>query len=359
MTTSFDNKYTKYWVYTRLYLQAIFTLTQTNSKMKNFLIIILLLFVAKVANAQSHVSKSEYARYNCRFAPKGWNNSEGKLMCPACAKENEDARKKSIADDKAASEANKINNVKLKAENEAKFKKKQAENAEKNKVTEVHVAMGKTPVTASKTPEKPVKKVPVKLTKDILFFADYPGSMSMNGNRLNYFLNENGDTVLKSKDYYGTFAAFSDNKNNFPKNIGIVILNEENTLTNGKTRKVADIVDLKGKRLFNDKSISTIFHLMNEYFVIGRSRDFGEDSSWGYNYRRIQDVDIYNAKTKKTITLDKDRSRVEIYVAFDHRKLEDEGLKPVLSRRYSNYDEDIYCLNAAGELVVKRFQRSR
>lgn len=327
--------------------------------MKNFLNTILLLFLVQLANAQSHVAKSEYARYNCRFAPKGWNNAEGKLMCPACAKENEDARKKKIADDKAADEAAKIRNAKLKAENEANFKKKQAENAEKNKVTEVHVTMGKMPVTAAKKPEPPVKKVPSKPSKDILFFADYPGSMSMSGKNLNYFLNENGDTVLKSKDYGSTFAAFGDNKNNFPKNIGIVILKEENTLTNGKTRNVADIVDLKGKRLFNDKSISTIFHLMNDYFVIGRSKDFGEDSSWGYNYRRIQEVDIYNVKTKKTITLDKDRSRVELYLAFDHHKLEDEGLKPVLSRRYSNYDEDIYCIDAAGELVVKRFQGSR
>jgi hypothetical protein len=329
-------------------------------KMKNFLTTILLLLMVQVANAQSHVSKSEYARYNCRFAPKGSNNAEGKLMCPACAKEIEDARKKKIADDKAASDANKIKNEKLKAENAIAFKKKQAENAEKNKVTEVHVTMGKMPVTATnKKPEALVKKAPGKPGKDVLFFADYPGSMSMNGNRLNYFLNENGDTVLKSKDYYGTFAAFSDNKNNFPKNIGIVLLNEENTLTNGKTRKIADLVDMKGKRYFNDKSISTIFHLMNEYFVVGRSNDFGEDSSWGYNYRRIQYIDIYNVKTKKTITLDKDRRYVEVYVAFDHHKLEDEGLKPVLSRRYSNYDEDVYCVNAAGELVVKKYQSAR
>ena len=324
--------------------------------MKNFLTTILVLFVVQMVNAQSHVPKSEYNRYNCRFAPKGSNNSEGKNMCPACAKEDEDARKKKIADDKAAYEAGKIRNARLKAEREADFKKKLAETAEKNKVTKVYVTMGKTPVTTSKKAEVPVKKVPSKPTKDILFFADYPGSMSMSGKSLNYFLNENGDTVLKSKDYDSTFAAFGDNKNNFPKNIGIVILNEENTLTNGKTRKVADLVDLKGKRLFNDKSISTIFHLMNDYFVIGRSKDFGEDSSWGYNYRRIQEVDIYNVKTKKTITLDKDRSRVELYLTFDHHKLEDEGLKPVLSRRYSNYDEDIYCINAAGELVVKRFQ---
>jgi hypothetical protein len=327
--------------------------------MKNFLTIVLLMFMAQVVNAQSHVSKSEYARYNCKLAPKGSNNAEGKLMCPACAKENEDARKKKIADDKTAYEASKIKNEKLKAENAIAFKKKQAENAAKNKSTEVYIAMGKMPVTANKKDEVPVKKAPTKPSKDVLFFADYPGSMSMNGNRLNYFLNENGDTVLKSNNYYGTFAAFSDNKNNFPKNIGIVLLNEENTLTNGKTRKVADLVDMKGKRYFNDKSISTIFHLMNEYFVVGRSNDFGEDSSWGYNYRRIQYVDIYNVKTKKSITLDKDRRYVEVYVAFDHHKLEDEGLKPVLSRRYSNYDEDVYCVNAAGELIVKKFEYAK
>lgn len=323
--------------------------------MKAILLPVLLLLFTQTSIAQSHVSKSQYHLFNCRFAPKGSNNSEGKHMCPACAKEDEDARKKSIADDKAAYEASKIRNEKLRAESKIALKKKQAETAEKNKVTEVHVTMGKTPVVANKKAEIPVKKVPAKPGKDVLFFADYPGSMSMSGKSLNYFLNENGDTVLKSKDYDSTFAAFGDNKNNFPKNIGIVILNEENTLTNGKTRKVADLVDLKGKRLFNDKSISTIFHLMNDYFVIGRSKDFGEDSSWGYNYRRIQEVDIYNVKTKKNITLDKDRSRVELYLTFDHHKLEDEGLKPVLSRRYSNYDEDIYCLNTNGELEVRKF----
>lgn len=328
--------------------------------MKRLLSLLVLLFFVYTVNAQSHVSKSEYSRYNCRFAPKGWNNAEGKQMCPACAKEKEDARKKKIADDKAQYELGKIKNAKLKAEAEIAFKKQQAEIAERNKVTEVHVTMGKTKgVAPAKKTETPVKKAPVKPTKDVLFFADYPGSMSMSGNRLNYFLNENGDTVLKSKDYYSTFGAFSDNKNNFPKNMGIVVFNEENTLTNGKTRKIVDFVDAKGKRIFNDNSISTIVHLRDDYFVIGRSRDFPEDSSWGYNYRRIQEVDIYNAKTKKVIPLEKDRRYIEIYLAFDHRKLEDQGLKPMLMRRYSNYDEDVYCLNDAGEMIVKRFASGR
>lgn len=328
--------------------------------MKKLLSLLVLLFCVYTANAQSHISKSEYARYNCRFAPKGSNNAEGKLMCPACAKEREDARKKKIADDKAQDDANRIKNEKLKAENAVAFKKKQAEIAERNKVTEVYVTMGKTKgVAPEKKAETPVKKAPAKPTKDVLFFADYPGSMSMSGNRLNYFLNENGDTVLKSKDYYNTFGAFSDNKNNFPKNMGIVVFNEENTLTNGKTRKIVDFVDAKGKRIFNDNSISTIVHLRDDYFVIGRSRDFPEDSSWGYNYRRIQEVDIYNAKTKKVITLEKDRRYIEIYLAFDHRKLEDQGLKPMLMRRYSNYDDDVYCLNDAGEMIVKRFASGR
>lgn len=328
--------------------------------MKKLLSLLVLLFCVYTANAQSHISKSEYARYNCKFAPKGSNNAEGKLMCPACAKEREDARKKKIADDKAQDDANRIKNEKLKAENAVAFKKKQAEIAERNKVTEVYVTMGKTKgVAPAKKTETPVKKAPAKPTKDVLFFADYPGSMSMSGNRLNYFLNENGDTVLKSKNYYSTFGAFSDNKNNFPKNIGIVVFNEENALTNGKTIKIVDFVDAKGKRIFNDNSISTIVHLTDDYFVIGRSRDFPEDSSWGYNYRRIQEVDIYNAKTKKVITLEKDRRYIEIYLAFDHRKLEDQGLKPMLMRRYSNYDDDVYCLNDAGEMIVKRFASGR
>lgn len=322
------------------------------------IILVLLIFVSfNKIQAQSHVPKNEYARYNCKFAPKGSNNAEGKLMCPACAKEKEDARKKKIADDKAASELARLNNEKVKTANAIAYKKKMAERAANSKVTEVKVTMGKLPVTSDKKPETPVKKVPVKLNKDILFYADYPGSMHMSGRRLNYFLNTNGDTILKNKDYYSTFGAFSDNKNNFPKNVGIVIFNQENKLTNGKTKKIVDLVDINGKRYFNDNSISTIFHLKDDYFVIGRSRDFGEDSSWGYNYIRIQEVDIYNLKTKKIITLEKDPHRVEIYVAFDRRKFEEEGLRPILMRRYSNDNENVYCLNANGELIVKQIIR--
>ncbi|MBT2562441.1 hypothetical protein [Pedobacter sp. ISL-64] len=327
--------------------------------MKNFLTIVVLLFMVQVANAQSHVSRSEYARYNCRFAPKGSNNAEGKLMCPACAKEDEDARKKKAAEEKAALAAAKIKAVRLKAENEIAFKKKQEEITKKNKVTEVSVTMGKIPVAAAKKPDKQEKKGVTKPTKDVLFFADYAGSMSMNYNRINFFLNENGDTILKSNDYYGTFAVSGENKNNFPKNIGVVLFKQENNLSNGKTIKIADLVDMKGKRYFNDNTISTIFHLVDDYFVVCRSKDYGEDSSWGYNYRRYQEVEIYNLKTKKKINFDKDHRYVEIYVAFDHKKLEDEGLKPLLMRRYNNYSEDVYCLNNAGELVVKNYQKTR
>jgi Zn finger protein HypA/HybF involved in hydrogenase expression len=328
--------------------------------MKNFLIIVLLLFMVQVANAQSHVSKSEYARYNCRFAPKGWNNSEGKLMCPACDKENEDARKKKIADDKAASEANKIKNEKLKAENAIAFKKKQAEYAAKNKVTEVHVTMGKTPVTDSKKTEAPVKKGPVKLGKDIQLYAGWGMGMFTHNARTNFFLNENKDTVLKSNDYLEAYAVMGENKNNFPKNIGIVLLKETNKISNGREQNVADIVDLKGKRYFSDNTISTIFHLADDYFVVCKSPTLPEWRSYGNNYTGYENVEIYNLKTKKSIKLDKDAGRfVSISIYVGGRKLAGEpDLIPFLSRVYINYDEDVYCLNANREMVVKKILKA-
>ncbi|WP_426326866.1 hypothetical protein [Pedobacter sp. R-06] len=327
--------------------------------MKSFLTTVLLLFMVQAANAQSHVSKSEYARYNCRFAPKGWNNSEGKLMCPACDKENEDARKKKIADDKAAYEAGKIRNAKLKAENEANFKKKLAETAEKSKVTEVHVTMGKMPVTDSKKPEQPVKKGPVKLAKDIELYAGWGMGMFTHNSRTNFFLNENKDTVLKSNDYLETYAVWRENKNNFPKNIGIVLLKETNKISNGREQNVADIVDLKGKRYFNDNTISTIFHLADDYFVICKSPTLPEWRSYGNNYTGYENVEIYNLKTKKSIKLDKDAGRfVSISIYVGGRKMGDPGLEPFLSRVYINYDEDVYCLNANREMVVKKILKA-
>jgi len=327
--------------------------------MKSFLTTVLLLFMVQAANAQSHVSKSEYARYNCRFAPKGWNNSEGKLMCPACDKENEDARKKKIADDKAAYEAGKIRNAKLKAENEANFKKKLAETAEKSKVTEVHVTMGKMPVTDSKKPEQPVKKGPVKLAKDIELYAGWGMGMFTHNSRTNFFLNENKDTVLKSNDYLETYAVWRENKNNFPKNIGIVLLKEINKISNGREQNVADIVDLKGKRYFNDNTISTIFHLADDYFVICKSPTLPEWRSYGNNYTGYENVEIYNLKTKKSIKLDKDAGRfVSISIYVGGRKMGDPGLEPFLSRVYINYDEDVYCLNANREMVVKKILKA-
>ena len=320
---------------------------------------VLLLFTY-TANAQSHISKSEYARYNCRFAPKGSNNAEGKLMCPACAKENEDARKKKIADDKAASDAGKIKNEKLKAENAISFKKKQAEIAAKNKVTEVHINMPKTIATESKKTEPPVKKGPVKLAKDIELYAGWGMGMFTHNSRTNFFLNENKDTVLKSNDYLETYAVLRENKNNFPKNIGIVLLKETNKISNGREQNVADIIDLKGKRYFNDNTISTIFHLSDDYFVVCKSPTLPEWRSYGNNYTGYENVEIYNLKTKKSIKLDKDASRfVSISIYVGGRKMPGEpDITPFLSRLYTNYDEDVYCLDANKNMVVRKILKA-
>lgn len=328
--------------------------------MKRIITAIFLLFMVQLVNAQSHVSKSEYARFNCRFAPKGSNNAEGKLVCPACAKEDDDARKKKIADDKAASEAAKIRNARLKAENEIAFKKKREEDAKRNKSTEVYITMPKTTAVEGKKPEPPVKKGPVKLGKDIQLYAGWEMGMFTHNSRTNFFLNENKDTVLKSNDYLEAYAVWRENKNNFPKNIGIVLLKETNRISNGREQNVADIVDLKGKRYFNDNTISTIFHLADNYFVVCKSPTLPEWRSYGNNYTGYENVEIYNLKTKKSIKLDKDAGRfVSISIYVGGRKMPGEpDLIPFLSRVYTNYDEDVYCLDANRDLIIRKVLRA-
>lgn len=90
--------------------------------MKSLTSLIALLFFIEVANAQTHISKSEYARYNCRLAPKRSNNME-KLMCPACDREDNAAKQRKIAEDNAADQANKLKDKQKKAADDIAFNK--------------------------------------------------------------------------------------------------------------------------------------------------------------------------------------------------------------------------------------------
>lgn len=105
--------------------------------------------------------------------------------------------------------------------------------------------------------------------------------------------------------------------------------------------------------------MSTIFHLADDYFVVCKSPTLPERRSYGNNYTGYENVEIYNLKTRKSITLDKDPGRfISISIYVGGRKMGQPGLEPFLSRVYINYDEDVYCLNANREMVVKKILKA-
>lgn len=318
-----------------------------------------LLFAVTKVNAQAHNMQPGWCKYAKKAKGQAKDESES-AVCQVCRKENEKEKTARAAEDKRRNDVAVAKGKADKAASDLAYKKTQAEIAAKNKVTEVHVTMPKTTATETKKTEPPVKKKPVKLGKDIQLYAGWGMGMFTHNSRTNFFLNEINDTVLKSNDYLETYAVWRENKNNFPKNIGIVLLKETNKISNGRELNVADIIDLKGKRYFNDNTISTIFHLADDYFVVCKSPTIPEWRSYGNNYTGYENVEIYNLKTKKSIKLDKDAGRfVSISIYVGGRKMPgDPDLTPFLSRLYSNYDEDVYCLNANREMVVKKILKA-
>ena len=98
---------------------------------------------------------------------------------------------------------------------------------------------------------------------------------------------------------------------------------------------------------------------MENIFDILTEGDFLKMSLKTFRYQ-YENVEIYNLKTKKSIKLDKDAGRfVSISIYVGGRKMPGEpDLTPFLSRVYTNYDEDVYCLNANREMVVKKILKA-
>ena len=299
--------------------------------MKHLVMTILLFFFVQGVNAQSHVSKSEYPRFNCRFAPKGSNNSEGKLMCPACQKEDDDARKKKIADDKAADNANRLNNVKLKKESIIAFKKNKEEVAKRNRVTEVSVSIPAG--TVAKNNATP-KKIEPKATKSERFMSGGGGG--------NYFYNEQGKISsgpnaqpLEIDRAYGTWKLDDKPVARYlhPAETG-VILYKSSEYCNGWSLRYYDIVDHDLNPLFKDKSVHYIEHFYENWFLIGY---LPCDSYVRNGEKRFESFKLYNVVSKK----------------FSPLKIEEAFSSLELISTYSSYG------NAVGDFVFhNRFLES-
>lgn len=105
-------------------------------KTRFLLSIMLMMFGSNYINAQSHISTGKYA---CQLVPK--SRGYEKYTCPACAANDVKVAQAKAAEDKRKSDAAIAKANADKAASDLAYKKKQKEREEKNKVTEVGLAM--------------------------------------------------------------------------------------------------------------------------------------------------------------------------------------------------------------------------
>lgn len=105
-------------------------------KVKILLSTLLILFCLNYANTQSHISTGQYG---CRLVPSSLNTE--KHLCPACAANDLKVKQAKAAEEKRRSDAAIAKANADKAARDLAYKKAQKERDEKNKVTEVGLAM--------------------------------------------------------------------------------------------------------------------------------------------------------------------------------------------------------------------------
>ncbi|MFA9191317.1 hypothetical protein AAGV28_08040 [Flavobacterium sp. FZUC8N2.13] len=105
-------------------------------KIKFLLLAVLILFCLNNVNAQSHISTGKYA---CQLVPK--SRGYEKYTCPACAANDVKVAQAKAAEDKRRTDAAIAKANADKAARDLAYKKTQKEREEKNKVTEVSLAM--------------------------------------------------------------------------------------------------------------------------------------------------------------------------------------------------------------------------
>ena len=279
------------------------------------------LFIFNIMNAQSH---NMGANYNCKFRKGNSINSE-KKPCPGCEAKDKKENAAKLEENKKRDQA--IWD-KAKADKDAKdkaAKAKQLEDAKNAKSGEVYINANSKVDIKNTQPTQKVK--PTTQKKSFLYALTYDGMYDLglffitkydqNGNDIKNGFIMNADTIFKNNEFKrciglpssGTYDPFMNNKLNFPPDIGIVILNNEKVLPPANGRKasfsvpIADLIDSKGNRILKDDNITAILHFADDYFIL--LKGFYYTSGPPNAVYRFDDAEIYNLKTKETITLRK------------------------------------------------------
>lgn len=262
-------------------------------KAKILLMLFTLIFTVIQANGQAH----DNSRGGCKLAK---NHVSTGYTCPACEAKD---KKDQSARDAEVKNRDAIAKTKADAERTAREivrKKEMAEREANNKVTEVSVKMPKTNSVTKPTPNKSIKANNSIAVKENIMISDGDGGFT--GINKEEIVPKNTFKRTEGSEYFENV-----NRNKFPKDMGIVTLKNEidqsgHLAYNRSTSlyNVMDLVNAKGKRLFNSDAISFVGHLYGDWFLVG-SDFYSTDGST--NSIRLGQAKLYNIKNKKELSL--------------------------------------------------------
>lgn len=305
-------------------------------KTKILLFLMTLLFAVMKVNAQTHNMNPGWCKYAKKEKGQAKDESAS-AECQVCKKENEKERIARAAEDKRrTAEATARGNAK-KREEDAAFKKKQAERDEKSKVTEVAVVMPKSSSTVNNISTNSKKQVATQKVVKNQVSGIFMRAMSYGEGFVNAKKTDE-NIILKDRDSRyketeGTF--FVDGcgiQYGFPANVGIVTLNNEirvaeplATELNTSSYYVHDLIDVNEKRTFNSDQISSIEHFYGNWFLIGYNVN-----KYGYVVYSYAGAKLYNVKTKEYIDIPEKtyRNTINLDIIKFH------GLERVVAKNY-------------------------
>ncbi len=318
------------------------------------LLVFVTLVIGTITFAQTHNTTTGS---NCKYAKNRCTNMEGCGQCAACDADDKKEKNAKIAEvkkrnDKIWADAK----IKKDAEQKAYQDKLAADNAEaKRKAESGNMLINGQQNNSNKTDLLPIKTNQVVAKKGVMVGNIYAHPLFFDNHTThqesNFFLNQENDTILKSSDYLITYGN-TEASINFPSDVGIVTFKTKNN----KGYPISDIVDIKGKRYFNNDEIRAIMHLADDYFIICKGLFYASDR----NPDGFGLVEIFNFKTKEIIPLKKG-NEVYIKTYFGEGNLkktdrkEKDSFKVALKFEIGWHNYVAVYINLDGKLEIKEF----
>ena len=233
------------------------------------IILSVLLFTAIDSYAQSHTFMPGW----CRLAKSGKNQVQGesaKFQCKVCDKEKEKEKDAKIAEDKRRADITSANYNAKKAALKKAADLKKAEDLKNAHSGEVLINGNNFSVNSVKTTKGKTKIISKKENSNSKLFS--AKKLDLEGFTTSFILNENGDTIRSSSKWYACVWNRIISKANIPTNVIIVLYQEQGKVMNSKTynwtkRERFALINSKGEELLEEKRISYLNYVGNDFFV--------------------------------------------------------------------------------------------